>query len=62
MRKERKRRMKKFQVEVSYLNKAKELKTVENVDNVTALTYVLNSLSLTEKDNVIGVKLTYLGE
>ena len=54
--------MKKFNVEISFINKPKETKIVENIDNVTALSYALNSLSLKEKDNVIGLKLTYVGE
>ena len=49
-----------FHIEINYLNKEKEKRIVTQTDNVTALTYVLNNLNLEEKNNVIGLKITYI--
>lgn len=54
--------MSEFWIEISFMNKSKETKVVKNTDKLTALTYALNSLSLVEKDNVIGVKITHVNE
>lgn len=54
--------MKVFHIEISFLNKPSQKKIITMSDNLTSLTHVLNSLSLEEKDNVLGVKVTYIGE
>lgn len=50
----------KYHIKINYYDGSYETKVVENTDNVTALTYALNSLSLAQKDNVKGIKIYYI--
>jgi hypothetical protein len=49
--------MKTYWVKVNYVDKSFDNKQIRTTDNLTALNHILNSISISEKDKVVGVKV-----